>query len=62
MSALASLIRPRGDPPPGDINRLSLGAVETALLEVNAELTRLRGLEGELKGRLEELRGRGNEN
>jgi hypothetical protein len=61
MNALASLIRQRGDPPASDIARLSIEAVETALLEVNAELTRLRGVEGELKRRLEEHRGGRNE-
>ncbi|MBV8683009.1 MAG: hypothetical protein JO111_09065 [Caulobacteraceae bacterium] len=59
LSALANLVRQRGDPPAADIARLSLEAVETALLEVNAELTRLRGLEDELKKRLDEHRGGG---
>lgn len=58
MNALSSLIRQRGDPPAADIARLSIEAVETALLEVNAELTRLRGVETELQRRLEEHRGR----
>ena len=59
INALASFFRPKGDPPAADIARLSLEAVEAALLEVNAEQTRLRGLESELRRRLEEHRGGG---
>ena len=58
MEALMRLVRPpRGDPPPIDLSRMSLEAVEARLLEVNGELTRLRSQEGELNARLRELRG-----
>jgi hypothetical protein len=45
------------DPGPVDLARLSLEAVEARLLQVNAELTRLRSHEAELNARLKELRG-----
>lgn len=58
MEALMRLVRPpRGDPGPVDLARMSLEAVEARLLEVNAELTRLRAHEGELNARVRELRG-----
>jgi hypothetical protein len=58
MEALMRLVRPpRGDPFAVDIARLSLEAAEARLLEVNAELTRLRSHEGELNARVKELRG-----
>ena len=58
MEALMRLVRPpRGDPGPVDMARLSLEAAEARLLEVSAELTRLRSHEGELNARLKELRG-----
>jgi hypothetical protein len=44
------------DPGPVDLARLSLEAVEARLLQVNAELTRLRSHETELNARLKELR------
>jgi hypothetical protein len=40
-----------------DIARLSLEAIEARLLQVNADLTRLRSHEAELNARLKELRG-----
>ncbi len=60
-NALSSLFGriPKGDPFAADISRLSLVASETALLEVNAELTRLKAVEGELSARIEELRSGG---
>jgi hypothetical protein len=61
MEALMRLVRPGGpgipDPGPPDLARLSLEAVESRLLAVNAELTRLRAQEGELNARVKELRG-----
>jgi len=58
MEALMRLIRrPHGDPFASDIARLSAEAIESRLLEVAAELTRLRSHEGELSARLKELRG-----
>ena len=58
MEALMRLVRPpRGDPGPVDLARMSLEAVEARLLEVNAELARLRSHEGELNARVRELRG-----
>jgi hypothetical protein len=45
------------DPGPVDLARLSLEAVESRLLTVNAELTRLKSHEAELNARLKELRG-----
>jgi hypothetical protein len=45
------------DPFAADIARLSHEAVESRLLAVNAELTRLRSHEAELNARLKELRG-----
>jgi hypothetical protein len=62
MEALLRLVRPGGphiipDPGPPDLARLSLEAVESRLLAVNAELTRLRAQEGELNARVKELRG-----
>jgi len=58
MDALSKLTGwiPKGDPFAADISRLSLVAVESALLQVSAELTRLRSVEVELTARLEELR------
>jgi hypothetical protein len=46
----------RGDPPAVDLTRMPQEAVESRLLEVNAELTRLRSQEAELNARLRELR------
>jgi hypothetical protein len=59
METLMRLVRPGiiPDPGPPDLARLSLEAVETRLLAVNAELTRLRAQEGELNARVKELRG-----
>jgi hypothetical protein len=58
MEALMRLVRPpRGDPGPVDLARMSLEAVESRLLEVSAELTRLRSHETELNARVKELRG-----
>ena len=58
MEALMRLVRPpRGDPGPIDLSRMSVEAVESRLLEVNAELTRLRSQEAELNARVKELRG-----
>jgi hypothetical protein len=57
MEALLRLVRPHGDPPAVDLARLSLEAVESRLMEVNAELTRLRSHEAELNARVKELRG-----
>jgi hypothetical protein len=58
MEALLRLVRPpRGDPGPVDMARLSLEAAEARLLEVNAELTRLRSHEAELNAKVKELRG-----
>ena len=45
------------DPGPVDLARMSLEAVEARLLQVNAELTRLRSHEAELNARQKELRG-----
>jgi hypothetical protein len=58
LDALAGLRGwiPKGDPFAADISRLSLVAAESALLQVSAELTRLRGVEVELTARLDELR------
>jgi len=44
------------DPPTVDLTRMPEEAVESRLLEVNAELTRLRSQEAELNTRLRELR------
>jgi hypothetical protein len=59
MEALMRLIRrpPVGDSFSSDISRLSHEAIESRLLEISAELTRLRAHEGELNARLKELRG-----
>jgi hypothetical protein len=58
MEALMRLVRPpRGDPFASDVTRMPLEAVEARLLEVNAELTRLRSHEAELNTRLKDLRG-----
>jgi hypothetical protein len=57
IAGVEELLRRRGDPAATDIARLSASAVDTALLDVHAELTRLNSLEGELKARQEELRG-----
>ena len=61
MEALMRLVRPGGpgipDPGPTDLARLSLEAVESRLLAVNAELTRLKSQEAELNARLKDLRG-----
>jgi hypothetical protein len=62
LEALMRLVRPGGpsiipDPGPPDLARLSLEAVESRLLAVNAEMTRLRAQEGELNARVKELRG-----
>jgi hypothetical protein len=48
---------PRGDPFASDVSRMPAEAVESRLLEVNSELTRLRSHENELNARLKELRG-----
>jgi hypothetical protein len=45
-----------GDPPAVDLTRMPEEAVESRLLEVNAELTRLRSQEAELNARLREMR------
>jgi len=59
MEALSRLIRwPPPDPYASDITRMSAEAIESKLLEVNAEQTRLRSLEGELNARLKELRSK----
>jgi hypothetical protein len=59
VEALMRLIRrpPIGDSFTSDVSRLSLEAIEARLLEVNAELTRMRSHEAELNTRLKELRG-----
>jgi hypothetical protein len=59
MEALMRLVRPGIIPDPGpiDLARLSLEAVESRLLAVNAELTRLKAQEAELNARVKELRG-----
>jgi hypothetical protein len=61
LTRIESLLRvvrpPRGDPFVTDVARLPLEAIEARLLEVSAELTRLRSHEGELNARLKELRG-----
>jgi hypothetical protein len=57
MEALMRLVRPHGDPPVVDLARMSAESVESRLLQVNAELTRLRSQEAELNARLRELRG-----
>jgi hypothetical protein len=58
LEALMRRLRPTpGDSFASDIPRLSAEAVESRLLEVSAELTRLRSQEGELNTRLKELRG-----
>jgi hypothetical protein len=58
LDAMSRLFRriPVPDPFASDITRLSAEAVESSLLEVNAELTRLRSVEGQLNARLKELR------
>jgi hypothetical protein len=58
MEALLRALRGpiRGDPPAVDLTRMPEEAVESRLLEVNAELTRLRSQEAELSTRLKELR------
>jgi hypothetical protein len=58
ISRIEALMRriPRGDSIPVDIARMSLEVAEARLLEVNAELTRLRAHEAELNARLKELR------
>jgi hypothetical protein len=56
MEALMRLVRPHGDPPVTDLARMPAEAVESRLLEVNSELTRLRAHEAELNARLKELR------
>jgi hypothetical protein len=58
LQALMNFVRPpHGDPPPPDISRLSAEAIESRLLDLGAEVTRLRSQEGELNARLKELRG-----
>jgi hypothetical protein len=57
IAGVEELFHRRGDPAVTDIARLSASAVDTALLDVHAELTRLQSLEGELKARQEALRG-----
>lgn len=58
VESLMRLIRrPHGDPMVSDIARMPLDAIESTLMEVNAELTRLRAHEAELNARLKELRG-----
>lgn len=59
MEGLMRLIRrpPVGDSFSSDISRLSHEAIEARLLEISAELTRLRAHESELGARLKELRG-----
>ena|SRR5579863_6689296 len=57
MEALMRLVRPHGDPPVVDLARMSAESIESRLLQVNAELTRLRSQEAELNTRLKELRG-----
>jgi hypothetical protein len=56
LDALSRFVRPRGDPPPIDISRLSLVASEQALLDAHAEVTRLQGVVGELNAHVERLR------
>jgi hypothetical protein len=56
MEALMRLVRPHGDPPVVDLARMPAESIENRLLEVNAELTRLRSHEAELNARLKELR------
>ncbi len=48
---------PIGDSVTPEVSRMSLEAIEARLLEVNAELTRLRSHEAELNARVRELRG-----
>ena len=57
LDALQRFVRPRGDPPPIDVSRLSLVAAEQALLDINAELTRLQGLTTEVEAHMKRLRG-----
>ena len=57
MEALMRLVRPHGDPPVVDLARMPAESIESRLLQVNAELTRLRSHEAELSARLKELRG-----
>lgn len=57
MEALMRLVRPHGDPPVVDLARMPVESIESRLLQVNAELTRLRSHEAELSARLKELRG-----
>jgi hypothetical protein len=58
MDAVMRALRGRihGDPPAVDLTRMPEEAVESRLLEVNAELTRLRSQEAELNARLREMR------
>ena len=56
MEALMRLVRPHGDPPAVDLARMPAESIESRLLQVNAELTRLRSHEAELNTRLKELR------
>ncbi|HWF78582.1 MAG TPA: hypothetical protein VN694_15565 [Caulobacteraceae bacterium] len=56
LDTLQRFVRPRGDPPPIDVSRLSLVAAEQALLDINAELTRLQGLTGEVEAHMKRLR------
>ena len=58
VESLIRLMRhPHGDPFGSDISKIPLGAIESSLMEVTAELTRLRAREAELNARLKELRG-----
>ena len=58
MEALMRLVRPHGDPPAVDLTRMPAESIESRLLQVNAELTRLRSHEAELNARLKELRAK----
>jgi len=51
------IVRPHGDSFAVDLARMPVESIESRLLEVNAELTRLRSHEAELSARLKELRG-----
>jgi hypothetical protein len=57
IEALRRVLGPIPDPFSPDTTRMTLEAVESRLLSINAELTRLRSHEAELNARLKELRG-----
>jgi hypothetical protein len=57
LEALMRLVRPHGDLPAADVAQMPAESIESRLLQVNAELARLRSHEAELSARLKELRG-----